>query len=97
MKLYYDSEEEFLNDAKEEESFFQPTEYSAIEQKKRHSIIMNNAMKAKWDKCMLRECPAPGVKDKYGTNSVSVWICFSCSYVKRMPMCGAVGCGYNNG
>ena len=92
MKLYYDSEEEFMQDYNEKD--FDIPVYSESEQKKRHKAIINGAMRAKWGDNMLRTCPIASVKDVYGTSTVPIWICFGCKYVKRMQYCGAIGCDY---
>ena len=95
MKLYYDSEDEFLADVTEEDlKSLEPPEYSDTEKRKRHAAIMNGAMRAKWSKTMLRECPHPGVKEKYGTGEVSVWVCMSCTYAHRYPDHGGLSCDF---
>ena len=92
MKFYYDSEEEFMADYNGE--FDDPPVYSKSEQRKRHNAITNMAMRAKWAKSLLRECPHSGVYVKYGTSTVPVWICFGCQYAHRYPTHGGVSCDY---
>lgn len=46
---------------------------------------------------MVRECPEPHVRKRYGVGgvaNVSVYTCRKCRYVKKYPMHGGVGCGY---
>ena len=64
------------------------------EEQKRHEYIMSQAMRAKWAASLLRECPHPGVAQKYGTSTVPIWICFQCTYAHRYPMHGGVSCDY---
>ena len=92
MKLYYDSEEEFYEDY--DESNFQQPVYSDAEKRKRHNATIAGAMRAKWASSMMLTCPHPGVKDKYGTDRVCVWLCLSCSNAHRYPWHGGVSCDY---
>ena len=92
MKLYYETEEEFLEDYDGE--FDNVPVYSESEQRKRHNAIMSGAMRAKWAKSMMLTCPHPGVREKYGTDKVCVWCCLSCTYAHRYEWHGGVSCDY---
>jgi len=66
------------------------------EEEKRHRVIMSAAMRAKWAASMMRSCPHPAVKETYGTDQVSVWICKSCAYAHRYKWHGGISCDYKN-
>ena len=46
-----------------------------------------------YKECAVRVCPHPAVQKRYG-ETICILCCRGCKFVEKVPLCGAVKCGY---
>lgn len=64
-----------------------------------HNTVRDDVIGKAFADCLMRPCPEPHVKKRYGTGgvaNVSVYVCRKCRYVKTYKLHGGVSCTYES-
>lgn len=55
---------------------------------------IDKVMGHEWAKSLVRDCPLPWIRKRYGTSTVSLYICKLCKYGNRADMYDGWSCKY---